>query len=102
MTTPREEPTALAIAERANIKIGELAKELSDAYALLTTELDRDGKLLTGIEKRDSAIAKHKTRIKELESKVLRLEAQIEKLESTKAIRYQKKYWSIRKKISGK
>ena len=102
MTTPRQEPEALALADRANKKIGELARELSDVYALLTDELDRDGKLLTGIEKRDSAIAKHKSRIKELESKVHRLEAHIEKLKATKAIRYQKKYWSVRKKISGK
>lgn len=95
MTKPHQEPEALEVANRANKKIGDLAKELSDAYALLSSELDRDGKLLTGIEKRDKSIRKYKDRIKALE-------AHIEKLESTKAVRYQKKYWSIRKKFLGK
>lgn len=64
-----------------------LATELVKAYSDLLFEIDRDEKLLKGIQRRDEEIR--------------RLKSQIRKLESTKSLRLQRHYWNLRKKILG-
>lgn len=64
-----------------------LATELVKAYSDLLFEIDRDEKLLKGIQRRDEEIR--------------RLKSQIRKLESTKSLRLQRRYWNLRKKILG-
>lgn len=62
-----------------------LATELVKAYSDLLFEIERDEKLLRGIQRRDEEIR--------------RLESQVQKLESTKSLRLQRRYWNLRKKI---
>lgn len=69
----------------ANELIPNLATELVEAYSNLLFEIERDEKLLKGIQRR--------------EEEIHRLKSQIEKLESTKALRLQRRYWSLRRKI---
>ena len=64
-----------------------LATELVKAYSDLLFEIDRDEKLLKGIQRRDEEIRRLKSRIR--------------KLESTKSLRLQRRYWNLRKKILG-
>lgn len=64
-----------------------LATELVKAYSDLLFEIERDEKLLRGIQRRDEEIR--------------RLESQVQKLESTKSLRLQRRYWNLRKKILG-
>ena len=64
-----------------------LATELVKAYSDLLFEIDRDEKLLKGIQRRDEEIR--------------RLKSQIRKLESTKSLRLQRRYCNLRKKILG-
>ena len=64
-----------------------LATELVKAYSDLLFEIDRDEKLFKGIQRRDEEIR--------------RLKSQIRKLESTKSLRLQRRYWNLRKKILG-
>lgn len=64
-----------------------LATELVKAYSDLLFEIERDEKLLRGIQRRDEEIR--------------RLESQVRKLESTKSLRLQRRYWNLRKKILG-
>lgn len=64
-----------------------LATELVKAYSDLLFEIERDEKLLRGIQRRDEEIR--------------RLKSQVRKLESTKSLRLQRRYWNLRKKILG-
>ena len=64
-----------------------LATELVKAYSDLLFEIERDEKLLRGIQRRDEEIR--------------RLKSQVRKLESTKSPRLQRRYWNLRKKILG-
>ena len=64
-----------------------LATELVKAYSDLLFEIERDEKLLRGIQRRDEEIR--------------RLKSQVQKLESTKSLRLQRRYWNLRKKILG-
>lgn len=83
-----DQPSANDVAIRAATTINSLASELSSAYADLINEVDRDIKLMSGIKKRDKEIA--------------RLKEHIGKLEATKAVKLQKRYWRIRNSFGKK
>lgn len=73
--------------EITNDLTSRLATELVKAYSDLLFEIERDEKLLRGIQRRDEEIR--------------RLKSQVRKLESTKSLRLQRRYWNLRKKILG-
>lgn len=73
--------------EITNDLTSRLATELVKAYSDLLFEIERDEKLLRGIQRRDEEIR--------------RLKSQVRKLESTKSLRLQRRYWNLRKKTLG-
>ncbi|MCZ9306426.1 hypothetical protein L8V01_02865 [Corynebacterium sp. c8Ua_181] len=71
------------VAKRALEVINSLSTELSNTYKNLATEADRSDRLLDSIEKQQKEISFLKQRV--------------ETLESTKALKLQRRYWKLRK-----
>lgn len=70
------------VAKRALEVINSLSTELSTTYKALAAEADRSGKLLDAIEKQQKEISFLKQRV--------------ETLESTKALKLQRRYWKLK------
>lgn len=71
-----------------------IATDLDWACAQLQQEIERDLRLMSGIESRDATI---KAQAEEIE----RLKQQLQKLEASKLMRLQRKYWSFRNSQKG-
>ncbi|WP_240372416.1 hypothetical protein [Brevibacterium zhoupengii] len=72
----------------------ELAKELLTAY-------DRESKLLGGIRKRESEIAKLKAQVAARDAKLASVNERLDRLLRSKAMQVQRAYWRLRRPASG-
>lgn len=80
------------VATRATEVIKSLSSELSKSYKELQEEADRSIKLLDSLGKQQEEISL-------LEERVAHLRERIEKLENTKGLKLQRRYWKFRNKL---
>jgi len=95
----KNENSPAAREETARRFIGELASELEWAYTELQREIDRDLRLLSGIEIREKKIQEQTEKISNQTIEIERLQKRLLGLEGSKLMRFQRKYWRIRKKV---
>ena len=96
------------VVARAVAKIQALADEVAETNKLLLAEIDRDRKLMAGIQKRDKEIAELKSKIAALEAANGPLPREGNRLLPNKwrgtevspgMLKFKKKYWSLRQKV---
>ena len=80
------------VATRATEVIKSLSSELSRSYKELQEEAERSIKLLDSLGKQQEEISL-------LEDRVAHLRERIEKLENTKGLKLQRRYWKLRNKL---
>lgn len=85
-----------------------LAKELEWAYSELQKEIDRDLRLMSGIEDRENTIRKqtiaiqnNEATIQDQANEIKKLQNRLRRVESSKLMRIQRKYWNFRKRLKG-
>ena len=93
--TPTEYHKQRPVAERSQALILRLAKDLAETSDQLVKEIDRDEKLMNGIQSRDKKIA-------ELKRQVDELHARLDRLENARLLKIQREYWKVRKRLKKK
>lgn len=85
-----------------------IATELEWAYSELQKEIERDLRLMSGIETREETIKvqskileENKQTIQNLADEIDVLRQRLSKVEAGKLMRLQRKYWRFRKKLKG-
>ena len=85
-----------------SLLVSNLANQLDEAYGHLLYELDRDTKLMGGIYRRENQIAELTREVERYKLEAQGLREKIERLENSKAMKAQRKYWAIRTRLKGK
>lgn len=101
LNTQREAEDGLPEGEPIRNFVQNIARELEWAYSELQKEIDRDLRLMSGVEKREEIIQENKQTIQNQADEIERLRERLSKLEAGKLMRLQRRYWRFRKKLRG-